>query len=69
MRKKTKFRHSSKIKDDIDLIKIEVRDNQFLIEKNIGTVKKTIHTWLVWKKTPEIMLEIEKNYRLYRRVY
>ena len=49
--------------------KIEDKDNQFLIEKNIGTVKKTIHTWLVRKKTPEIMLEIEKNYRLYRRVY
>ena len=40
MRKKTKFRHSSKIKDDIDLIKIEVRDNQFLIEKIIDAVEK-----------------------------
>ena len=40
MRKKTKSRQSSKTKDDIDLIKIEVRDNQFSIEKIIGTVEK-----------------------------
>ena len=40
MLKKNKIRHSSKVKDDIGLIKIEEKDNQYLIEKIIGTVEK-----------------------------
>ena len=37
---KIKIRHSSKVKDDIGLITIEEKDNQFLIEKIIGAVEK-----------------------------
>ena len=37
---KIKIRHSSKVKDDIGLIKMEEKDNQFLIEKIIGAVEK-----------------------------
>ena len=40
MLKKNKIRHSSKVKDDIGLIKIEEKDNQYLIEKIIGTVER-----------------------------
>ena len=40
MLKKNKIRHSSRVKDDIGLIKIEEKDNQYLIEKIIGTVEK-----------------------------
>ena len=39
-KKNLKTRHSSKVKDDIGLIKIEEKDNQYLIEKIIGTVEK-----------------------------
>ena len=37
---KIKSRHSSKAKDEIYLIKIEEKDNQFLIEIIIGAAKK-----------------------------
>ena len=37
---KIKTNHSSKLKDDIGLIKIEEKANQFLIEKIIGAVEK-----------------------------
>ena len=37
---KIKTNHSSKLKDDIGLIKIEEKANQFLIEKVIGAVEK-----------------------------
>ena len=35
-----KIRHLSRVKDDISLTKIEEKDNQLLIEKIIGAVKK-----------------------------
>ena len=35
---KIKTNHSSKLKDDIGLIKIEEKANQFLIEKIIGAI-------------------------------
>ena len=37
---KIKTNYSSKLKDDIGLIKIEEKANQFLIEKIIGAVEK-----------------------------
>ena len=37
---KIKTNHSSKLKDDSGLIKIEEKANQFLIEKIIGAVEK-----------------------------
>ena len=37
---KLKIRHLSRVKDDISLTKIEEKDNQLLIEKIIGAVKK-----------------------------
>ena len=40
LKKTLKTRHSSKVKDDIGLIKTEEKDNQYLIEKIIGTVEK-----------------------------
>ena len=69
MLKKLKLKYSSKVKYVIGLIKIEEKHNHFLIEKIIGAVEKnTLHA-ISMEKTPEIMLEIEKNYRLFRRVY
>ena len=69
MLKKLKLKYSSKLKYDIGLIKIEEKHNQFLIEKIIGAVEKNNLHAISMEKTPEIMLEIEKNYRLCRRVY
>ena len=40
MLKKIKTRHLSKVKDDIGMIKMEEKGNQFLIEKIIVAVEK-----------------------------
>ena len=67
---KLKIEHLSRVKDDISLTKTEEKDNQLLIEKTIGTVKKNNpYVISMGKKAPEIMLEIEKNYILCKRVY
>ena len=66
---KIKIRHSSEVKDDIGLIKIEEKDNQFLIEKNIGAVEKSKPYVISMEKNLEIKLEIKKIYRVCRRVY
>ena len=65
---KIKIRPSSKVKDDIGLIKTEEKDNQFLKGKTIGAVEKTTRTWLVWKK-PWNYAWNWKNYSPCRRVY
>ena len=65
-----KIRHLSRVKDDISLTKTEEKDNQLLIEKIIGAIKKNNpYVISMGKKSPEIMLEIEKNYILCKRVY
>ena len=38
---KIKIKHSSAVKDDVGLIGIEKKDNQFLIEKIISEIEKT----------------------------
>ena len=48
--------HSSKVKNNIGLIKIEEKDNQFFIEKIIGAVEKNNPYRISMEKTPEIML-------------
>ena len=66
------IRHTSKVKDEVGLQKIEEKDKQFLIEKNIPNIekeKKKIPCKIEVEKVSYIMLEIEKNYRICRLVY
>ena len=58
---KLKIRHLSRVKDDISLTKIEEKNNQLLIEKIIGAVKKTTRMWLVWEKNSlKLCLKLKK---------
>ena len=66
---KIKIRHSSKVKDDIGLIKTEEKHNQFLIEKITVAVEKSNLYLISMEKKAKIMLEIKKNYKLCRHVY
>ena len=63
------IRHTSKVKDEIGLQKIEEKDKQFLIEKIIAEIEKKSQYTIETEKTPEIMLKIERNYRICSRVY
>ena len=67
--KKFLIRHTSKVKDKIGLQKIEEKDKQFLIEKIIAEIEKKSQYTIETEKTPEIMLKIERNYRICSRVY
>ena len=66
---KIKIRHSSKVKDDTGVIKTEEKKQPIFERKIIGVVGKNNPYVIRMGKTPEIMLELEKNYRLSRRVY
>ena len=65
------IRHTSKVKDEIGLQKIEEKDKQFLIEKIMSNIekkktkkkkKKKKHPYKVEvEKNLDIMLEIEKT--------
>ena len=63
------IRHTSKIRGEIGLQKIEEKDKQFLIEKIIAKIENKNPYEIKTEKEPEIMLEIEKEYRICRRVY
>ena len=63
------IRYSSKVSNIVSLQKIEEKDKQFLIEKNIFEVEKKSPYAKETEKKPEIIIETEKNYRIYRRVY
>ena len=65
----TLIRCTSEVKDKIGLQKIEEKDKQFSIEKIIAEIEKKSPYITETEKKPEIMLEIEKNYGICRRVY
>ena len=52
------IRHTSKVKDEVGLQKIEEKDKQFLIEKIISNIEKKTCEIEVEKK-PDIMLQID----------
>ena len=61
--------HTSKVKIEVGLQKIEERDKQFLIEKFIYEVEKKNPYTIETEKKPEILLEMKKNYLICRKVY
>ena len=63
------MQRTSKIKDEVVLQKIEETNKQFFIEKNISSTEKKNPYEIETDKNAEIMLEIEKNSRICRRVY
>ena len=63
------IRHTSKVKDEIGLQKIEEKEKQFLIEKIIAEIEKKSQYTIETENPPEIMLKIEINYRICSRVY
>ena len=67
--KKTLIRHISNVRNKIGLQKIEEKDKQFLIEKIIAKIEYKNPYEIKTEKEPEIMLEIEKDYRVCRRLY
>ena len=67
--KKTLIRHISNVRNEIGLQKIEEKDKQFLIEKIIAKIEYKNPYEIKTEKEPEIMLEIEKDYRVCRRLY
>ena len=58
---KIRIRHSSKVKDDIGLIKIEEKDNQFLVKKIICAVEKNNTHVIIMKKTLKLCLKLKKT--------
>ena len=66
---KTLIRHFSNVRSEIGLQKIEEKDKQFLIEKIIAKKEYENPYEIKTEKETEIMLEIEKNYTVCRRLY
>ena len=58
---KNKISHSPKVKQDNELIKIEEKDNQFLIEKIIGAVEKTKPYEISMEKNLKFHLKLKKT--------
>ena len=58
---KNKISHSPKVKQDNDLIKIEEKDNQFLIEEIIGAVEKTKPYEISMEKNLKLHLKLKKT--------
>ena len=58
---KIKIRHSSKVKDDIGLIKMEENDNQFLTEKIIRAVEKNSPYKISMEKNRKLCLKLKKT--------
>ena len=63
------IRHNSKVKDEVGLQKIEEKNKQFLIEKIISEIEKKNRYSIETEKMPKIILEIDKDYRIHRRIY
>ena len=55
------IRHTSKVRDEIVLQKIEGKDKKFLIVKIIAKIENNNPYEIKTVKEPEIMLEIEKK--------
>ena len=66
---KLMIRHTSKAEDPYRLKKIEEENKQFLIEKIIYDIENKNPYIVSTERKPEITLEIEKTYRICRRVY
>ena len=66
---KIMIRHTSKVRDEIGLQNTEEKDKQFLIEKIIAKTEIKNPYTIETEKEPKTMLEIEKIYRIYSRVY
>ena len=54
-------RHTSKVRDEIGLWKIEKKDKQFLIEKNIAKIENKNPYGIKTEKEPEIMVKLKKK--------
>ena len=67
--KRTKIKHTQKLKDSVGLKKVEVRNKQFLIEKMIHSAEFKNPYEDPTEKKSEIIDVIETNYRVARRVY
>ena len=63
------IRHTSKVRDEVGLQKVEQNNRQFFIEKSMTKIESKNPYAIETEKEPEIMLEIQKNYRVCRRVY
>ena len=66
---KIMIRHTQKVRDEIGLQNTEEKDKQFLIEKIIAKTEIKNPYTIETEKEPKTMLEIEKIYRIYSRVY
>ena len=66
---KIMIRHTSKVRDEIGLQNTEEKDKQFLIEKIIAKTEIKNPYTIETEKEPKTMLEVEKIYRIYSRVY
>ena len=63
------IRYTSKAEDSQELKKIEEKDKQFLVEKVIHSVENENPLSIFVEKNPKIIHEIEKTYKICRRVY
>ena len=58
------IRHTSKVRDEVGLQKIEQNKRQFFIEKSMAKIENKNPYAIETEKEPEIILEIQKNYRI-----
>ena len=63
------IRHTAKATNSYGLKKIEEKDRQLLTEKIIHNVENENPYVTSTEEKPQIMEEIEKNYKICRRVY
>ena len=63
------IRHTAKATNSYGLKKIEEKDRQILTEKIIHNVENENPYVTSTEEKPQIMEEIEKNYKICRRVY
>ena len=63
-----KIKHTFKMRDSVNMKKIEARSKQFLIEKNINGVEFANPYATSIEQKPEIIGTVESNYRVIRRV-
>ena len=67
--KRKKIRHTQKLKDSVGLKKVENRNKQLLIEKIINFVAFQNPYMNSIEQKPEIIDNVETNYKIARRVY
>ena len=61
--------YTSKLKDEAGLQKIEEKDQHFLVVNTIAEIEKKSLFIIETEIKPEIMLDIENNYRICGCVY